>query len=80
MITVERHHEDGSMSDFSISQYGQARRDHAAFLRLEGLKLREIGAHMGISEERARALICGAARRWDHAIRKARFHWQHDHG
>jgi len=36
--------------------YSAAREEHAWRLRQEGLKLREIGAALGVSKERARVL------------------------
>jgi hypothetical protein len=55
--------------------YSQARYEHAWLLRAEGLTLHQVGAHLGITKQRARQLISSYGRRVGRAMRRTRFEW-----
>lgn len=59
-------------SAFSDREWKEAHDDHAALLRLENLTFVQIGARLGVGQERARQRVLSAERRWRRATRRCR--------
>lgn len=55
-----------------------ARQEHAWLLRAEGLKLKEIGQRLGVTSERARAMIKKFGSKMKRAMRRTRWHYEND--
>lgn len=64
------------MNQVERVKYKKARQDRAILLRLEGFTYQKISEDLGLqSREVARGLVYGGARRWQKAMRRARFRY-----
>jgi hypothetical protein len=63
----------GDETPFTVSELASARGEHAWLLRAEGLKLREIGARLGVCRERAKQIVDKHGRKVTRAMRYLRW-------
>lgn len=59
-------------------EYQWARLEHAWLLKAEGLRLEDIGAHLGVTRERARQMVVKFGRKARHATHRARWRISYD--
>jgi len=56
--------------------YWWARQEHAFLLRCEGLKLKEIGSHLGVGKNRAWQMSIQFAHRFRKCNPRVKLHWE----